>query len=57
MVAVFDRSRSGLGRSTPADWAKYRVVILGDVLPAQLPVERQKQLEDYATKGKAKKKS
>lgn len=29
------------------EWAKYRVVILGDVLPAQLPPERQKILRDY----------
>jgi hypothetical protein len=31
------------------DWLKYRVVILGDVLPSQLGPEQQKLLRDYVT--------
>lgn len=37
--------------TTLDDWAKYRVVILGDVLPNQLTPERQKQLRDYVSEG------
>ena len=45
---------SGVLRDFPAtleEWSKYRVVILGDVLPAQLTPERQKLLRDYLTEG------
>ncbi|MES2571537.1 MAG: hypothetical protein V4710_15970, partial [Verrucomicrobiota bacterium] len=31
------------------EWSKYRIVILGDVLPSQLRPEQQKQLQDYVT--------
>jgi hypothetical protein len=33
------------------EWSKYRVVILGDVLPAQLTYEQQKTLREYVTEG------
>ena len=35
--------------STLEEWSKYRVVILGDVLPSQLNAEQQKLLRDYVT--------
>jgi hypothetical protein len=35
--------------TTPEDWLKFRVVILGDVLPSQLKPEHQKLLRDYVT--------
>jgi hypothetical protein len=31
------------------EWAKYRIVILGDLLPAQLTAEHQRQLKAYVT--------
>lgn len=37
--------------TTLEDWAKYRVVILGDVLPNQLTAEHQKQLREYVSEG------
>lgn len=37
--------------NTPQEWSKYRVIILGDLLPAQLTPEHQKQLRDYVTEG------
>ncbi len=35
--------------TTLEEWSKYRVVILGDVLPSQLKPEYQKLLHDYVT--------
>ena len=37
--------------TTLDDWSKYRVIILGDVLPNQLTPERQKQLRQYISEG------
>jgi hypothetical protein len=34
---------------TLEEWSKYRIVILGDVLPAQLTYEHQKLLREYVT--------
>ncbi|MHA3774447.1 hypothetical protein ACXR0O_23215 [Verrucomicrobiota bacterium sgz303538] len=34
---------------TLEEWSKYRIVILGDVLPSQLTAEHQKLLRDYVT--------
>lgn len=47
-------SGDGVRADFPAsldDWSKYRVVILGDVLPTQLTPERQRQLRDYVSEG------
>jgi hypothetical protein len=33
------------------DWSKYRVVILGDVLPTQLTPQHQEQLREYVAEG------
>jgi hypothetical protein len=38
--------RSGFP-TAPEEWSKFRVVILGDVLPSQLTLEYQKLLRDY----------
>lgn len=35
---------------TLEEWSKYRVVILGDLLPAQLSAEQQKLLHEYVSK-------
>lgn len=34
---------------TLEEWSRYRVVVLGDLLPSQLTPERQKMLRDYVT--------
>ncbi len=52
---LFEPQRSageGVRSAFPAslqEWSKYRIVILGDVLPSQLRPEQQKQLQDYVT--------
>ncbi len=52
---LFEPQRStgeGVRASFPGtleEWSKYRVIILGDVLPSQFPAEQQKQLRDYVT--------
>jgi hypothetical protein len=35
--------------STLEEWAKYRIIILGDVLPSQLSADQQKMLREYVT--------
>ena len=35
--------------STVEEWTKYRIVILGDVLPAQFTAEHQRTLREYVT--------
>jgi hypothetical protein len=45
-------SGEGVRTSFPAsleEWSKYRVIILGDVLPSQLKPEQQKLLREYVT--------
>ena len=37
--------------ATMDEWSKYRVIILGDVLPTQLTPEHQKQLQRYVSEG------
>ena len=37
--------------ATLEEWSKYRIVILGDVLPTQLTPDRQRVLRDYITEG------
>lgn len=36
---------------TFAEWSKYRVVILGDLLPSQWSAESQRSLREYVTRG------
>lgn len=36
---------------TLEEWSKYRIIILGDVLPTQLTPERQRGLREYITEG------
>jgi hypothetical protein len=36
---------------TLEEWSKYRIVILGDVLPTQLTPDRQRALKEYVTEG------
>jgi hypothetical protein len=45
-------SGEGVRTNFPAsleEWSKYRVIILGDVLPSQLKPEQQKLLRQYVT--------
>ncbi len=42
--------RRGLPR-TAEEWSRYRVVILGDLPPSEFPVESQKSLVEYVTRG------
>ena len=37
--------------ATPDEWSKYRVIILGDVLPTQLTPQHQKELHRYVSEG------
>jgi hypothetical protein len=37
--------------ATLEEWSKYRIVILGDVLPTQLTPDRQRVLREYITEG------
>ncbi|MDB6152390.1 MAG: hypothetical protein JWL90_843, partial [Chthoniobacteraceae bacterium] len=57
---IFDQllfePRRGAGEGVRSDfpkslqeWSKYRVVVLGDVLPSQLKPEQQRQLGEYVT--------
>ena len=49
-LASGEGTRTGFP-TTLDDWSKYRVIILGDVLPTQLTPEHQKQLREYVSEG------
>ncbi|MCI0746161.1 MAG: hypothetical protein L0Y58_12215 [Verrucomicrobia subdivision 3 bacterium] len=47
-ISAGEGVRSGFPASLE-EWSKYRVIILGDVLPTQLPAEQQRLLRTYVT--------